>query len=58
MVLKLDFILNFVYIQNFELILNIHEHPRPSISSLKQPGKLAACYLEITPQSTTDLHVL
>ena len=26
--------------QNFELILNILEHPKPSISSLKQPGIL------------------
>ena len=38
--------LKFVYIQNFELILDILEHPKPSIFSLKQPGRLAVCYLE------------
>ena len=53
LIIKLGFILKFVYIQNFELILNIHEHPKPSISSLKQPGRLAAYYLEITPKRTT-----
>ena len=51
LILKLGFILKFVYIQNFELILNILEHLKPSISSLKQPGRLVACYLEITPIS-------
>ena len=45
LVLKLGFMLKFAYIQNFELILDILDHPKPSISSLKQP----ACYLEITP---------
>ena len=49
LILKLSFILKFVYIQNFEFIPNILEHPKPSISSLKQPGRLAACYLDITP---------
>ena len=49
LILKLSFILKFVYIQNFELILIILEHPKPSISSLKQPGRLAARYLEISP---------
>ena len=49
LILKLGFILKFVYIQTFELILNILEHPKPSIASLKQPGRLVACYLEITP---------
>ena len=49
LILKLGFILKFVYIQNFELILNILEHPKPSMSSLKQPGRLVACHLEITP---------
>ena len=41
--------LKFVYIQNFELILDILDHTKPSIFSLKQAGKLAACYLEKTP---------
>ena len=48
LILKLGFILKFAFIQNFEFILNILEHLKPSISSLKQPGRLAACYLEIT----------
>ena len=43
----------FVCIQNFELILNILEHLKPSISSLKQHGRLAACLLEITPLLAT-----
>ena len=43
--------LKFVYIQNFELILDILDHLRPSIFSLKQPGRIAACYLEIPPIS-------
>ena len=30
--------LKFVYIQNFELILDILEHPKPSIAILKQAG--------------------
>ena len=47
--LKLGFILKFENIQNFELILNILEHPKPSIFSLKQPGRLVACYLDKTP---------
>ena len=38
--------LKFEYIPNFELTFNILEHPKPSISSLKQPSKLTACYLE------------
>ena len=49
MVLELGFGVKFVCIQNFELILNILEHSKPSISSLKQPGRLAACLLEKTP---------
>ena len=61
LILKLAFILNksdpkikfhskvYTYSKNFEFILNILEHPKPRISSLKQPGRLAACYLEITP---------
>ena len=53
LILKLSFILKFVYIQNFGIILNILEHPKPSISSLKQPGRLAACYLETTPMIFT-----
>ena len=48
MMLKLGFIPKVVNIQNFELILNNLEYPRPSISSLKQPGRLKVCYLEIT----------
>ena len=44
LILKLGFILKFVYIQNFRLILNILEHPKPSISSLKQTDRLAGCY--------------
>ena len=48
LILKLSFILTFVHIQNFEFILNILEHPKPSISSLKQPGRLVACYLDKT----------
>ena len=53
MVLELGFRVEFVCIQNFELILNILEHSKPSISSLKQPDRLAACLLEKTP-----LHLL
>ena len=49
LILKLGFILKFENIQNFELILNILEHPKPSIFSLKQPGRLVACYLDKTP---------
>ena len=41
--------LKFVYILNFELMLDIIEHPKPSISGLKQPDRLAACYLKNTP---------
>ena len=52
LILKLGFILKFIFIQNFELILNILEHPKPSISSLKQPGRLADYYSEITPVMT------
>ena len=51
LILKLSFILKFVYIQNFEFILNILEYQKPSISSLKQPGRLTACYLDKTPLS-------
>ena len=43
--------LKFVYIQNFELILDILDHLKPSMFRLKQPGRQAACYLEITPLS-------
>ena len=49
LILKLSFSLKFENIQNLEFILNILEHPKPSISSLKQPGRMAACYLDITP---------
>ena len=49
MVLKLGFGVKFVCIQNFEFTLNILEHSKPSISSLKQPDRLAACLLEKTP---------
>ena len=45
LILNLSFILKFVHIQNFVFILNILEYPKPSISSSKQPGRLAACYL-------------
>ena len=38
-----------VCIQNFELILDILDHVKPRISSLKPPGRLAAYYLENTP---------
>ena len=41
MVLELGFRVKFVCIQNFKLILNILEHLKPSISSLKQPGRQA-----------------
>ena len=41
--------LKFVYILNFELILDILEHSKPSMFSLKQPARLAACYLENVP---------
>ena len=51
LILKLSFSLKFENIQNFEFILNILEHPKPSIFSLKQPGRLAACNLDITPIS-------
>ena len=44
--------LSFVYIHNFELILDILDHLKPSIFSLKQPVRLAACYLEIVPLLT------
>ena len=45
--LKIRFHSKVACIQNFELILNIIlEHPKPSTSSLKQPGRLAGCYLE------------
>ena len=40
MVLELAFRVKIVCIQNFKLILNILEHVKPSISSLKQPGSL------------------
>ena len=56
LILKLSVILKFVYIQNFEFILNILEHPKPIISNLKQPGRQAACYLEITPLHCTSMH--
>ena len=49
MVLELGFRVKFACIQNFKLILNILEDLKPSISSLKQPGRLAACLLEKTP---------
>ena len=58
LILKLSFILKFVYIQNFEFILNILEHPKPCTSSLKQPGRLAACYLDITPVSVIHSYSL
>ena len=50
LILKLGFILKSVHIKNFELILNLFEHLKPSIFSLKQPG-----YLEITPLNERDL---
>ena len=56
MVLELGFRVKFVCIQNFELILNILEHSKPSISSLKQPGRLAACLLGKTPLTFTDMY--
>ena len=37
---KIRFHTKFVYIQNSELILDILEHSKPSISSLKLPGSL------------------
>ena len=46
LVLKLVLMLKFVHIQNFELILDILDHLKPSIFCLKQSGRLAACYLE------------
>ena len=46
MVPELGFRVKFVCTQNFELIL---KHSKPSIFSLKQPGRLAACLLEKTP---------
>ena len=46
---KLGFMLKFVYILNIELIFDILECSKPSIFSLKQPGRLAACYMENTP---------
>ena len=53
--LELGFRVKFACIQNFELILNILEHSKPSISSLKQPGSLPigknsnmSCNLSIT----------
>ena len=46
---KISFMLKPVCIQNFELILDILEHLKPSISSFKPPGRLAACHLENTP---------
>ena len=49
MVLELGFRVKFVCIQNFELVLNILEHSKPSISTLKQPGRQATCLLEKTP---------
>ena len=49
MVLELGFRINICIHQNFELILNILEYTKPSISSLKQPGRLAACLLKKTP---------
>ena len=48
MVVELGFRVKLVCIQNFKLILNILEHLKPSISSLKQSGRLAACLLEKT----------
>ena len=48
MVLELGFILKFIWIQNFELILDMLDilptetFLKPSVSSLKQPGMLAA----------------
>ena len=49
MVLELGFRVKFVCIQNFELTPNILEHSKTSISSLKQPGRMAACLFEKTP---------
>ena len=40
---KIGFMLKSVSIQNFELILEIHDQLKPSIS------RLATCYLENTP---------
>ena len=40
--------LKFVYIENFELILDIPEHPKPSMLSFKQPASLL---FEKTPMS-------
>ena len=47
--------LKFVYIQSFALIHDILDHLKPSIFSLKQPGSLATCYLEITPMASERL---
>ena len=49
LVLKLGFMLKFVYILNIELIFDILEHAKSIIFSLKQSGRLAACYLENIP---------
>ena len=54
MVLELGYRVKFVCIQNFELILNILEHSKPSVSNLKQPGRLAASLLEKTSLSLHD----
>ena len=48
---KIGFMLKSVCIQNFELIPDILDHLKPSISGLKPPGRLAACYMENTPIS-------
>ena len=46
---KIGFMLKAVCVENFELILDILDRLKPSISSFKPPGRLAACYLENTP---------
>ena len=48
--------LQFVHFQNFELILDILEHAKPSIFSLKQPSRLAAYYLEKIPMQLTIVY--
>ena len=48
--------LKFVNIQNFELILDLLHHLKPSIFSWKQPGRLEAFSLEITPLTEEEFY--
>ena len=53
--LKLRLIAQFENIKKFSLILNILEHPKNTIFSLKKHGKLVDCYLDKTPLTISNV---